>query len=357
MSWFSYAVCILVGLVLVALVVFFVCVECYDYPSQAVQPSTDSTAMSPPFDIDMVVTWVDFTDERRNIRRHRIRNQQYDTNDVYVSPPTNHIDEIKYLLRSVKTCAPWVRMVHLLTSDGQRPVWLDESCGWVRVVDDSTILPREALPSFNSHAIEANIHKIYGLAEHFLYSCDDMMFVKPVQWTDFFQHDGTPINAAEAPLEEYLVNAKQHEHHSAWKNNFTLLQSSSLYRTTSFYPTHMPASLTKTAMNMVHTQWPDEVYRTMMKQFRSHDDIHVVGLAQNMHPPTGDKRFLRMFDLRSTVTHTKVGRFLSCIRRPNPVVLCLGVKSASEGSQKWAERRLHAVRYPNAVDCESTGDM
>jgi hypothetical protein len=54
-------------------------------------------------------------------------------------------------------------------------------------------MPEEALPVFNSQAIESCIHKIEGLSEHFIVGNDDTMFVLPTSPATFFHADGSPI--------------------------------------------------------------------------------------------------------------------------------------------------------------------
>jgi hypothetical protein len=44
---------------------------------------------------------------------------------------------------------------------------------------------RPALPVYNSHAVESQLHHIPGLAEHFLYSNDDMFFGRALSPTIF----------------------------------------------------------------------------------------------------------------------------------------------------------------------------
>ena len=52
------------------------------------------------------------------------------------------------------------------------------------------ILPADALPTFNSHAIEASLHHIDGLAEHFVYFNDDMFVGRPLRPEPFFTPNG-----------------------------------------------------------------------------------------------------------------------------------------------------------------------
>ena len=53
--------------------------------------------------------------------------------------------------------------------------------------------PEEYLPTFNSHTIEMNLHRIKGLSEQFVYFNDDMFINKPMKPRDFFVH-GKPCD-------------------------------------------------------------------------------------------------------------------------------------------------------------------
>eukprot|EP00899_Mesostigma_viride_P014005 jgi/Mesvir1/22605/Mv14053-RA.4 len=95
-------------------------------------------------------------------------------------------DELRYSLRSVERYAPWVRHVFIVT-DGQIPSWLDTSNPRVSVVTHADIfMDRNHLPVFSSPAIEANLHRIPGLSDRFIYLNDDVMFGTPVWPDDFF---------------------------------------------------------------------------------------------------------------------------------------------------------------------------
>lgn len=87
---------------------------------------------------------------------------------------------------------PFIRTVHLVVSNiEQVPEWLDQSK--VHVVLHKDIIPEDLLPTFNSTTIEMYLCKILGLAEHFIYSNDDMMPMNDMAVGDFFNEDGMPI--------------------------------------------------------------------------------------------------------------------------------------------------------------------
>ena len=49
----------------------------------------------------------------------------------------------------------------------------------LHIVNHRDFIPEEYLPTFSSHAIELNMHRIPDLAEHFLYFNDDVYLMKP----------------------------------------------------------------------------------------------------------------------------------------------------------------------------------
>ncbi len=83
-----------------------------------------------------------------------------------------------------------MRNIFLVTA-GQVPSWLSTEFPGLRVVDHREIFSDpSALPTFNSHAIESQLHHIPELAEHFLYLNDDVFFGRPAHPGQFFHANG-----------------------------------------------------------------------------------------------------------------------------------------------------------------------
>lgn len=149
-------------------------------------------ALQPAFPVDIVYTWVDGSDPALAAKRA-----------VY-APPGEERDslsrgdclfrdneELRYSLRSLNRYAPWARRVFIVT-DGQRPRWLKADHPGVRLVDHREIIPAEYLPTFSSRVIEAFLHRIPGLAEHYVYFNDDVFLAAPCEPADFFSANGLP---------------------------------------------------------------------------------------------------------------------------------------------------------------------
>ena len=141
------------------------------------------------FEIDMVFSWVDGSSaEFQRARAKRMQNYVVGDGDDS-DARFRQINELKYALRSVYMFAPWVRRIFIVT-DSPRPEWLAEHPAVTLVRSEDHFADLSVLPIHNSHAVEAQLHHIDGLAEHFLYSNDDMFFGRPIKPEVFFSPGG-----------------------------------------------------------------------------------------------------------------------------------------------------------------------
>ena len=164
-------------------------------------------------DIDFVVLWVDCNDNEWQKERKiysNIYNKECDNSIVRYQD----WDNFKYWFRCIEKNAPWVRKIHLVTN-GQVPKWINTSCTKLNIVKHSDYMPIDALPTFNSNAIEIGIHKINGLASKFVYFNDDMFVTSPVNEKYFFKKNipvdmegfiRTPIKEKENMFSALLTN-------------------------------------------------------------------------------------------------------------------------------------------------------
>ncbi|MGN0361460.1 MAG: Stealth CR1 domain-containing protein [Bilifractor sp.] len=139
-------------------------------------------------DIDIVIAWVDQKDPIWQKKKNRCR-----ADNSFYTDGTEDLSEaryrdwgtLKYLMRGIERYAPWVRLVHLVT-DQQKPEWLNLQSPRLHLTDHRDIIKADALPTFNANAVEVNIGRIPGLAEHFIYFNDDMLITAPIRKKDFF---------------------------------------------------------------------------------------------------------------------------------------------------------------------------
>lgn len=129
---------------------------------------SDKNSTIPPFDV--VYTWVSQHDPERD--RYKLMRSK-DENSSHIR--YNNNDELKYSIRNMfKYCGSWIKNIYIVVKDGQRPPFIDFTNPRVILVNHSEIMPRDALPTFNSLAIECCIHNIKNLSDIYVYLNDDM---------------------------------------------------------------------------------------------------------------------------------------------------------------------------------------
>lgn len=139
--------------------------------------------------IDFVVMWVDGNDLSWQDRMLSYKGTSEQSN------PTRFRDWniFKYWFRSIERFAPWVHRVFLIT-DNQIPSWININYSKLKIIDHKDFIPAEYLPTFNSHTIELNIHRIEGLSEHFVVFNDDTFINAPIT-PEYYFKNGLPCDA------------------------------------------------------------------------------------------------------------------------------------------------------------------
>ncbi|SDH14459.1 Stealth protein CR1, conserved region 1 [Rhodococcus triatomae] len=226
------------------------------------------------FDIDLVFSWVDGSSEEwRAQRAERMRSHVVGEGDDSEAR-FRQIDELKYALRSVHMYAPWIRRIFVAT-DSARPAWLADDPRVTFVPSEEFFADPSVLPTHNSQAVECQLHHIPGLAEHFLYSNDDMFFGRPVGPQMFFSPGGISM-FIEATTRIGLGH--NDDERSGFENaarvNRRLLQDRFGMMTTRHLE-HAATPLRKSVMAEMEREFPEEFAATASSTFRSSSDISV----------------------------------------------------------------------------------
>ena len=117
----------------------------------------------------------------------------------------------RLMVECVMRFMPWVRHIHLLLSgESQEQPWMVElkmKSEKLKIHFHQEFIPAKYLPCFTSPTIEMFLHRIPGLAEHFIYANDDMFPLSPLEREDFFREpcSETAMNGGE-PQSETLRN-------------------------------------------------------------------------------------------------------------------------------------------------------
>lgn len=164
------------------------------YPLNHIHNSSEALAIhsephEPEFPIDIVMTWVDNTDASWQQQFRHYHNARKKLIPSSASPArfATH-SELKYALRGIERYMPWVRHIYIVVGQ-EGPAWLRPN-ERLTLVPHSDIIADRYLPTFNSHVIEAHLHKIPGLAEHYLYFNDDVFPFRSLRKSDFFTANG-----------------------------------------------------------------------------------------------------------------------------------------------------------------------
>jgi hypothetical protein len=225
-------------------------------------------------EIDMVFSWVDGSST--DFQRQRAQQMDgYVVGDGDDSPARyRQIDELRYALRSVHMYAPWVRRIFIAT-DSPRPAWLAEHPGVTLVRSAEFFARTDTLPTHNSHAVEAQLHRIEGLSEHFLYSNDDMFFGRPVDPELFFSSAGVSRfveSGVRIGVGDPGIDRSGHD--NGLRVNRALL-SEHFGRVITRDLEHCAAPLRRSIAAELEQVFADDYARTAASRFRSATDISV----------------------------------------------------------------------------------
>lgn len=271
------------------------------------------------FPIDAVYTWVNGSDPEWNLRREKAYAEVNGLVSVN-EQAANHAryatrDELRYSLRSVLTYAPWIRHIYLVTDD-QVPSWLEVDNPKLTVVSHRKLFDgRGKLPTFNSHAIESQLHHIEGLSEHFIYFNDDVFLGRPQSPETFFHGNGM---SKFYPSKALLPMGPRDDHESpatiAGKNNRDILVKLT-GRVVATKMRHVPHALTKEVLFEIEERYKDLVEQTAAHQFRHPDDVALLSslahfYAYATHRATPHDMSYDYADLAQRSTPRRLSRFL-----------------------------------------------
>ena len=167
-------------------------------------------------DIDFVITWVDMEDPKWKAEFSKYSGKKDNEKNGVSEARFRDYGFLKYWFRGVEKFAPWVRKIHFVTS-GQKPEWLDENNPKINLVSHKDYIPAEFLPTYNSVVIERYLHKIPGLAEHFVYFNDDFYIINNISTERFFKN-GVPCDIA-----VFQYNPSWSQWYKRIKNNLKII--------------------------------------------------------------------------------------------------------------------------------------
>lgn len=225
------------------------------------------------FPIDLVYLWVDGDDPAWRAK-HSHYKQMLDPSAMSAQTMTEarwrNNDELRYSLRSVERYAPWINHIYIVT-DNQCPRWLNIQNKKISIIDHSEILPSDALPVFNSTAIECCLYKIPNLSEHFLFANDDMFFSGDVTPEMFFYEDGRTIVRL-GRYDRLNLGRRGNYIKKVWR------MQDKVYDLTGnmipYVPHHNIDAYRKSDFRLCLSLYAEQWRQTMYRRFRHDEDMH-----------------------------------------------------------------------------------
>jgi Stealth protein CR2, conserved region 2/Stealth protein CR4, conserved region 4/Stealth protein CR3, conserved region 3/Stealth protein CR1, conserved region 1 len=249
-------------------------VKLYGYKWPTIEGMFAPHASEVTFDIDMVFSWVDGSDPEFQARRAAQMSQVVVGEGDDAEARIRQIDELKFALRSVNMFTPWIRRIFIAT-DSVPPPWLADHTMITIVPAEEHFSDRAALPTYNSHAVESQLHHIPGLSEHFLYSNDDMFFGRPLKATMFFSPGGvTRFIEAKTRIGLGVNDPTRSGFENAARVNRQLLFER-FGQVITRHLEHTAVPLRKSVLIEMEREFPEEFARTQASAFRSGTDISV----------------------------------------------------------------------------------
>lgn len=171
--------------------------------------------------IDFVITWVDDSDPAWKAKKASFDGNEPSDGNTQVR--YRDWDTLRYWFRGVEAFAPWVRYIYFVTDD-QKPSWLNIDHPKLKWVKHEDFIPAEYLPTFNSVAIEWNLHRIEGLSERFVYFNDDVFLIGETTPEDFFVNG----QACDFPTLDFIRGDDLFSH--TMRNNAALINRHFVFR-------------------------------------------------------------------------------------------------------------------------------
>lgn len=246
-------------------------------------------------EIDFVIPWVDGADPEWIEERRQYREDKSDDSVRF-----RDWDLLRYWFRGVEKYAPWVHAIYFVTW-GHVPDWLNINHPKLHIVKHSDYIPTRYRPTYSSHVIELNFHRIKNLSEHFVYFNDDLFLINKTEKSDFFI-GGLPcdlavlypnhVNGTNCQFDHILLNtneffARHFDYKKLIKGNrnkwLTLKYGKNLLKTLMMMPFpefpglmmhHQPQSFLKSIFLDVWNVEPDLLNTTCNHKFRTATDIN-----------------------------------------------------------------------------------
>jgi hypothetical protein len=251
--------------------------------------------------IDFVIPWVDGSDPKWQTEfnkftpKNKILNSESRFKDW---------DNLQYIFRAFEEFTPWVHKIFFITY-GHIPSWLNTEHPKLVIIKHADYIPQEYLPTFSSHPIELNLHRIKELSENFVYFNDDFFLLQKLKPEEFFinklpvdiaildtTHDGLISHIILNDIDIINKNFNRHINPRFSKKNLILNNLSKWFHPnyglkslqtlfllhwkghTGFVSNHHPQPYLKSIFEEVWDKEADILRQTSTSKFRDNQDVN-----------------------------------------------------------------------------------
>lgn len=290
--------------------------------------------------VDIVYTWVDNQDIEWVAKKNKyLPNIETLVSSIDNARFENH-NELYYSILSVRKYLPWIRNIFIIT-DKQTPNWLKKSDN-IKIIDHKEIIDSQYLPTFNSHVIEANLHKISDLSEYFIYFNDDVLVARPLSKYHFFRKNGLQsIFVTEKSLEKMQLKGIKTPTLLASKNSNLVLKKN--YGVTIDSPlVHTYVPLRKSIFKECYEKNIDQINSFQKNKYRAKDDLNMATFLVPWWTYLCGKAVITpelcyYFNIRSPHAESQYRRLLqSKMNKTSPHSMCLNDFKAENTDENYA---------------------
>ena len=254
--------------------------------------------------VDAVITWVDGEEQKHKEKINRYASNTIKKNNGFSSRYAQ-VNEIQFCVHSILKHANFIRNIFIVTDNQIPKFFADEKSDLYRKVkigDHTEIFGdnKPLLPVFNSRSIETKIHRIPGLAEHFIYFNDDMILLRPVSKSDFFENNLPVLRGKWKPFKENIFYKKlrfkkkinQAGHVYAQEKGAKILGFQRLFK---FHHTPQPMRISTIKSFFSNHNGLEELNSSF--KFRSSEQFLTQGVANHLEIKNGSCRILNDYQM------------------------------------------------------------
>ena len=316
---------------------------------------------SPGEPIDVVYTWVDGSCEAFHARLAEASNESETAMIDSRARRFRQNDELRFSLRSLERNAKWLGNIYLVTN-GQKPAWLNADSKRLHLIRHDQIFPDQScLPTFNSNAIEMNLHRIPGLSRKFLYLNDDLFFGRNCERRDFTD-GGRDVTYFER-IDLLADMDKTQPGDRACMHTLKLLEETDGLPPLKWMPAHVPQIYDREIIAEIEAAYPAEFKSTSAHRFRSAEDF-VLRIACAAHGVARGRKGLLLAYGRLSYSFLQIESGILARLRDFVTIFCNQPKffcinddldagvSVSDGLLLWMARMFLRLYFPGSSDFE-----